>query len=95
MIPVPNNKQKLTTLRVMRSQSKNSRHHHREQWMVIKGDVEVISKTDKTTPWMDSTEYVIRLSEGAEVETSSVNFRVKIQCRRYCLKNGTLHYKIV
>ena len=95
LIPVPNLKEKITTLRVMRSQSKNSKHNHREQWLVVRGNVEVVSKSDKTTPWMDSTEYILRLSEGAEVETSSINFRGKIQCRRYSLVDGTLHYKIV
>jgi|13_taG_2_1085334.scaffolds.fasta_scaffold00531_4 lipopolysaccharide export system protein LptA len=92
---VPNVKGKTTTLRAMRSESKSSQYPFKEQWMVIKGKVEVVSKSDKTTTCMDSTEFILRLSEGAEVDTYRIDYRGKIFQRRYTVKNGTLHYKII
>lgn len=94
MLPVPSKKEKTDTVRVKRTNSRFSAPFQ-EDWEVVEGGVEVIAKSDVSNRWLDSTETILRLSEGAIIKTTRIDMWSKTYQREYTVKDGVLYYKMI
>jgi hypothetical protein len=66
-----------------------------ERWEIVSGQVDVLHEHDVSTRWLHATEYELKFSEGAVLNSTKVDMFDKVWKRQYVCRDGKLFYEIL